>query len=401
MKEEGELQINGTVVFTRNLKQYQEGKRFIINQAGARSGKTFAIIQLLIYICFTEPGRKCTIVRKTLPDMRTSALADFVEIMTDMGLYNIKQHNKTEQKYTFKNGSIIEFKGIQKGQKMKGAKRDICYLNEADELTFDDFQQLSMRTQKTLFVDFNPSEGDHWLYDLIERETASSRAVVVKSTYKDNRFLTDENRAELDNLVNVDINYYKMYCLGERPDSNTRIYTHFRTYGLPSDIDIEPLAEDWCYGLDFGYNHPAALLKVMWYNKEIYVKELIYETGLTINDLAGMVKRKVEGNKMIYCDSARPDIIAELNDIGLNATGANKSVKEGINEIKSNRIYIHVESKNIWKEYRMYLWKSDKNTNRIFDDPIKMNDDAMDAMRYAVYSHRSTGYDSRLTYVYI
>lgn len=399
MNEEGQLQINGTVVFTRNFKEYQSGKRFIVNQAGARSGKTFAIIQLLIYICFTEPGTKCTIVRKTLPDMRASALADFVEIMMDMGLYNLKQHNKTEQKYMFKNGSIIEFKGIQKGQKMKGAKRDICYLNEADELSFDDFNQLDMRTQKCMFVDFNPSEGDHWLYQMIDRETAANRAVVVKSTYKDNKFLTDENRIALDNLVNVDINYYKMYCLGERPDSNTRIYTHFKAYGMDGDVDVDALCDDWCYGLDFGYNHPTALVKIMWYMGDIYIKEKVYESGLTVGDLCGRVKRSVEGNKMVYCDSARPDIISELNSFGLNACGADKSVKEGINEVKSNKIFIHVDSKNIWKEYRMYLWKSDKN-GRIFDEPIKVNDDSMDAIRYGIYSHRSTGYNEKYTYIY-
>jgi phage terminase large subunit len=376
-----ELQINHTAVFSKNLNEYQTGKRFIINQGGSRSSKTYSIMQLLIFLCLTTPKLQVSIVRKSYPSLRGSVLRDFIEIMNLFNIYDIKKHNRTEQRYIFDNGSSIEFFSIDDSQKVRGRKRDICYLNEANELTFDDFQQLSLRTSTTLFIDFNPSDNEHWLYELVKDE----RSILIKSNYKDNIYLSNEIVEEIENLINVDENYYKIYALGERPTSTTRIYTHFKQYY----DEVE--SNDYCYGLDFGFNHPTALIKTTFKDNKVYAKEIIYKSKMTTTDLVEEMKRlNVDKTKYIYCDSARPEVIEELRRNGFTrAQMANKSVKPGIDKVKSMEIYIHSESLNLWKEFKLYSWKSKGDI--IIDEPIKLNDDAMDALRYGIHTHHKSG----------
>ncbi len=385
-----EVVISHTSVFSRNLIEYEQGKRFIINQGGSRSSKTYSIVQLLIYLCLTNPNLQVSIVRKSFPSLRGSVLKDFLEIMTNLGIYDENLHNKTSQIYYFTNGAQLEFFSIDLAQKVRGRKRDICYCNEANELDFDDFQQLSLRTSKCLFIDFNPSDSEHWLYELLKDD----RSVLLKSTYKDNNFLAPEIVNEIENLINVDENYYKIYALGERPISSTRIYSHFRQY-----ID-QPQVDDYCYGLDLGYNHSTALIKVMFVGDLIYCQEIIYENKLTSSDLINKINQSISGDrKPIYVDSARPDIVEELRRIGYNTYSASKQVKEGIDFIKSKQIYIDIESVNLWREYKLYSWKS--KGNLIFDEPIKLNDDGLDAMRYGIFTYKKKSFNNFYTNLYV
>lgn len=370
-----ELKLKVTNVFENNHKSYTDGKRFIINQGGSRSSKTFSLLQLLIFISLTEPGKKISIVRKSFPSLRGSILKDFIEIMDLLGLYDIKNHNKTEHIYKFNNGSTIEFFSIDDSKKVRGRKRDICYCNEANELSFDDFQQLSLRTTNTLFIDFNPSEQEHWIYELQKDD----RSVLIKSTYKDNIFLHQDIVKEIENLINVDENYYKIFALGEKPISSAKIYSHFKQF------TDDPETFDTCYALDIGYIHKMALIRVRINQNKYYVNEEIYESGLTVDNLVDRVKQIV-GNHVVYVDSARPDVIEMLKRKGVNAKLADKKVKEGIDYVRSKEIYIHYESINLWKEYKGYMYKT--IGEKITEEPIKINDDLMDALRYAVYSHR-------------
>jgi phage terminase large subunit len=198
---------------------------------------------------------------------------------------------------------------------------------------------------------------------------------------------------EIENLINVDEQYYRVYCLGERPISTTRIYSHFKQY-----VD-EVEYSDHCYGLDIGYNHAMALIKVKYSGEKIYVNELLYENKLTISDLMFKVKDLIKDRQPIYVDSARPDVIEELRIIGLNSQGSNKQVKEGIDYVKSKEIYIHTESVNLWKEYKLYSWKS--KGDQIFDEPIKMNDDGLDALRYGIFTHKKKKFNSEYTKIFI
>ena len=359
-----ELELKVTSVFDKNLAEYKKGVRFLINQGGSRSSKTFSILQLLIFICLTEPGKKVSIVRKSFPSLRGSILKDFMEIMEELSLYNPKNHNKTENTYKFSNGSIIEFFSIDDAKKVRGRKRDIAYINEANELVFDEFQQLSLRTSQTLFIDFNPSDSEHFLYDLIR----DKRSFLIKSTYKDNIFLHPDLVQEIENLINVDDNYYRIYALGEKPSKTARIYTHFKQYDiLPEDI------KDSCWGLDFGYIHNTALVKCYFKDNRVYIRQFLYENGLTISELISRCKEIITDGKIVYCDSARPDVIEELKRNKINARSSDKQVKEGIDYMRSKEIYIHNESTDLWNEYKRYSYKT--IGNNITEEPIKVLDD--------------------------
>ena len=370
------LQLNHTIVFTKNMNAYNKGIRFIINQGGTRSSKTYSIMQLLLFLCLTQKDLRVSVVRKTLPALKASAMIDFYDIMNEWKQYNIKNHNKTEQRYTFNNGSSIEFIGIDKGQKVRGRKRDILYCNEANELTQDDFIQLNMRTNKAVFLDFNPSDNESWLYDLLKKD----ESCLIKSTYKDNIFLEESLVEQIEDLINVDENYYKVYVLGERPIATTRIYTHFKSYDFFEEF------KDSCYGLDFGYNHPCALIESSFDGNKVYVREIIYRSKLTTADLITLMNELgVDKRKHIYCDSARPEVIEEIKRAGYRASGSDKAVKAGIDKVKSMEVFIHSESVNLWKEFKLYSWKSVNGV--ILDEPVKLNDDGMDAMRYSIHSH--------------
>jgi len=374
------LEIKHTPVFSKNYELIESDYRFIVNQGGSRSSKTISIIQVIIVLCLTKPKTGVSVVRKSFPALRGSILRDFVFMLKDMDLYKESLHNKTEQVYTFDNGSYIEFFSADNEQKLRGRKRDILYCNEGNELSFEEFNQLVLRTTGKILLDFNPSDTEHWIYDLIKQDNCA----LIKSTYKDNPFLTKDQVDYIENLINVDENYYKVYALGEKPISESRIYNHFKQYN--EEIDFG----DFCYGIDFGFNHPTTLIKTSFNGNKVYVKELIYKSKMTTADLITEMKNlNLDRSKPIYCDSARPEVIEELRRAGfLKAKPSNKNVKEGINKIKSMEVYIHFESVNLWKEYKLYSWKTDKD--KILDEPVKENDAGLDALRYAVYTHHKT-----------
>jgi len=374
------LKINATKVFEKNYSLFQNDRyRYIINQGGSRSSKTYSIIQMIILLCLSNKI-SVSIVRQSFPSLRSSVMRDFFDMLKEIKIYDESSHQKTEHIYRFKNGSLVEFFSTDSEQKIRGRKRDILYCNEGNELSFEVFNQLVLRTTNKVLIDFNPSDTEHWIYDLIKQDNCA----LIKSTYKDNPFLTKDQVDYIENLINVDENYYKVYALGEKPISESRIYSHFKQYN--EDVDLR----DFCYGLDFGFNHPTTLIKTSFDGNRVYVKELIYKSKMTTNDLINEMKNiGLDRSKPIYCDSARPEVIEELRRNGfIKAQPSNKAVKEGINKIKSMEVYIHFESINIWKEYKLYSWKTDRD--RIQDEPVKENDDALDALRYAVYTHHKS-----------
>ena len=374
-----ELTIKQTPVFNWNYDALNDDKiRFIINQGGSRSSKTYSLCQMIIVYCLTTPNKMVSVIRKTFPTLRGTVMRDFFEVMNELDLYSQAHHHKTENIYHFPNGSQVEFFGADNEQKLRGRKRDILWINEANELNFEEFTQLNMRTTEKLIFDFNPSENFHWLYDLISRP----ESILIHSTYKDNPFLGDSQVQEIENLIMYDESYYKIYALGEKGTGKTTIYTHYKHYEQLPDI------KDTVYGLDFGFNHPTALIEMNWIDNTCYVKEIIYKEGLTSMDLIKLMDELlVDKKKEIACDSARPEIIEDLRRKGYNAKPAIKDVKDGIDSVKSSQLFIHKESLNLIKEIASYKWKT--NGDLILDEPVKKYDDAMDAMRYAIHYWKS------------
>lgn len=372
-----ELEIRHTNIFTKNLDAFNDNDiRFIINQGGTRSSKTYSIVQLLIYYCLTNANKNVSVIRQSLPTIKGSVLKDFIEVMNDLKLYDENNHNKTDNVYRFPTGSRISFISCDEPQKLRGKKHDVVFMNEANEIPFEAFLQLNIRTMKKIIIDFNPSE-ETWINDLMERE--AEKTILIKSTYKDNTFLNREQIKEIENLINISEDYYNIYCRGEFPITHKRIYTHFQI--------SEPKGSLVCLGLDFGYNHPTALVAMYEDDGEYYFDEIIYESYLTSTDLVQLMdKKQVAKNVRIYCDYARPEIMQELSRAKYRAYKANKDVNDGINTMKSKKIYISPSSINLLNEYKLYSWK--ENQKGISDEPIKLNDDGMDAMRYALHSFK-------------
>lgn len=367
------MELKSTIVFERNYDAlYNNEARFIINEGGSRSSKTYSLCQLILVYCLQNKGVVVSIIRKTFPALRATAMRDFLEVLKDAGIYDKASHNMSEHIYSFSNGSIVEFFSVDDEQKIRGRKRHLAWCNEANELYYDDFTQLNMRTESKLIFDYNPSDSNSWLYDLPKNES-----VLIKSTYKDNPFLPESIRTQIEDLKRTDEALYQIYALGEKAISKSNIYSNW------TFLPHRPARfTQFIYGIDFGYNHPTALVRIYWHEKDIFIEPVIYESYLTTSDLLVRFEQlNIEKNADIIADYARPEIIAELNNNGYNVINANKSVKKGIDNVKTFGIFC-MEHEALKKEYQNYKWK--KIGDNITDEPVKLWDDAMDATRYAV-----------------
>ncbi len=366
------MELKSTVIFQKNHQALQGPERFIVNEGGSRSSKTYSLCQLVIVYCLQNKGKVVSIIRKTFPALRATVLRDFTEILKDLGIYSLEAHNKSEQIYTFPNGSMVEFFSVDDEQKIRGRKRDIAWCNEANELYFDDFTQLNMRTEHKLIFDYNPSDNSSWLYELPPDDT-----VLIRSTYKDNPFLPQSIRNQIEDLKRTDEALYQIYALGQKAVSKSNIYSNwtFMTH-RPARFT------SYVYGLDFGYNHPTALMRVYWHERDIFIEPVIYESYLTTTMLIEKMRQlNIEKEVTILADYARPEIIAEMVNSGYDVINANKVVKKGIDYVKTFGVYC-MDNKEIKREYDNYKWK--KIGDHITDEPVKLFDDAMDAVRYAV-----------------
>jgi len=368
------------IIATQIQKQTASRKeRIVINSGSSRSSKTYSMMQLLVLKMFEEKNLVITVVRKTLPSLKATAYRDFMDILNKHNLYNPNNHNKTE--LTYKIGTNeIEFISIDNFEKVKGRKRTYLFCNEANELTFDEFTQLALRTTKQIFLDFNPSHDEyHWIETKVKTR---DDVYVINSTYKDNPFNSPEVVKEIERLKDVDPNLWRIYGLGLMGLTNSRIYNHF---GL---IDLLPENyNERFYGLDFGFNHPTALVEVREKDDEFYIKELIYSSGLTNSDLITRIKELgINDNDYIFCDSAEPQRIEEIRRAGFNAFSSDKDVKKGIDTVKSKKINMTKDSINLQKEYRGYSWKTTAD-GKVLDEPVRVNDDLMCATRYAIHTH--------------
>jgi len=374
------VEIQATNIFSRNWDALNSDVRFIINQGGSRSSKTYSLCQMIIVYCVQNPNKVVSIVRKTFPALRATVMRDFFEIMKDLEIYEKANHNMSENIYRFPNGSIVEFFSVDDEQKIRGRKRDIGWCNEANELWFEDFQQLNMRTEEKLIFDYNPSDSSSWLYKLPPEES-----VLIKSTYRDNPFLPESIKRQIEDLKRTDEALYQIYALGEKAISKSNIYNNWTFLGRKPQR-----FQSYVYGLDFGYNHPTALIRVYWSDGDIWIEPVIYESYLTTSELIEKFKQlEIEKTVDILADYSRPEIIAELQNAGYNVNNANKSVKMGINFVKTFGVFCQ-EDEALKKEYENYKWK--KVGDIITEEPVKLYDDAMDAVRYATTYIKETYY---------
>lgn len=374
------LDTDVTKIFDKNEIELRKGTRIIINEGGTGSSKTYSLAQLFIGMMLAKTGVTMSIVRKTMPALRATAMRDFFNILKELGIYRPQFHNKSDNIYTFR-GNTVEFFGVDQPLKVRSRRRHYLWLNEANEFTLEDYRQLAMRTSKQIFLDYNPSYFDHWIYDELQTK---KDCVIIHSSYKDNLFLQKEIIKEIESYKSLDENYWRIYGLGLKGIAQSLIYSHWQ---LCDDLPENP--DETIYGLDFGYNNPATLTEIAIKDKKYYWKERIYESFLTTPDLIERMKdQKISKTAYIYGDSEDPKAIEEISLAGFNILPSFKgkgSVKTGIGFIKSHVFYITKDSLNIQKEAKAYSWKV-KNGKPI-DEPVKAKDHAMDGGRYAVYTH--------------
>lgn len=372
-----QLKIKTNVVY-RHLVENK--KKIIVEQGGTRSGKTYNIILWIIFqYCTNNNNKIVTICRKAFPSLRATVLRDFIGILQANNIYSEKFHNKSNSEYHLF-GNLIEFIALDQSQKIRGRKRDLLFINEANELYFEDWQQLIFRTQDQIILDFNPSDEYHWIYDkVIPREDCS----FFKTTYLDNPFVEDSIVKEIERLRDTDEQYWQVYGLGERAASRSTIFKYTEVNQIPVDASLI------AYGMDFGYsNDPSTLVSVYTQGHNLYVKEHLYRTQMTTNDINLFLKEEKLLANPIYADSAEPRLIAELRRMGHNIFPSIKgkdSINAGIDLLKRYKIHILASSTNAIAEFRNYKWREDK-AGMLVNIPEDKNNHIIDPCRYATYS---------------
>jgi len=372
-----QLKIKATPVFYANKKAYEEGYPIICNEGGSRSSKSYSVVQLLIHIAISKPNTRISMVSHSLPHIKRGVYRDFKNILEQWNIWDEKDFRYTDFIYTFKNGSYIELFGLEDPDKAKGPARDILFVNEANLISKALFDQLLIRTTGQSFLDWNPADFISWVYEVADNPKNKR----IHSTYLNN--ISNLSESQVRNIEQYkdlpDDFMWKVYGLGERGSAKEIIYTQWKQYDQAPDGDV-------FYGLDFGYVHPAALVKVTHYEGQNYFEEIVYQSGLTLSDLSRLIKEKLPERATIYADAAEPKSIEELYRQGFNIKPAQKDVWAGIVKMKSYPINLHYNSKNLRREFMSYKWKKDKNDN-VIEEPVKANDDLMDACRYAVFTH--------------
>ena len=382
------LNLQGTVVLQKNLNATT---RIVVNQGGTRSSKTYSLAQLIILKALQEQGKVYTICRKTLPALKGTAYKDFFNILEEHNLYNPDKHNKSELTYKLNNNEI-EFISVDMPQKIRGRKRNVLWLNEANEFSFEDWIQLTLRTTENIYLDFNPSDPYSWIYDnVMNREDCT----FIKSTYLDNPFLPEETIKEIERLRDLDSNYWKIYGLGDMAQPTETI---FRQFEICNNIPTE--AQLTAIGMDFGYsNDPTAIVEVFKLNDDLYINELIYSKGLTNQDIAEKLRelnitRQIE----IIADSAEPKSIEELYRQGFNIKGAKKgadSINMGIDVLRRFKLHITKNITNALNEFKYYKWLTDKNGHIINKPATNQQDHILDACRYVALNKLMTNHSGK------
>ena len=353
-------------------------KRVRIIQGGTSASKTYGILSVLIARASLVHGLEISVVAESIPHLRRGALKDFIKIMKLMNKWNDSQFNKSLLVYQFLNGSTFEFFSADDSSKLRGARRDILYINECNNVTFESYNELSIRTKKAVYLDFNPA-NEFWVHKELKDEPDSDFLIL---TYKDNEALDNsivqqiEKNRDKAATSTYWANWWRVYGLGEIGSLEGVIFSNWK----PIDV-IPNEAKLIGIGLDFGYtNDPTAIIEIYNYNGARIINELKYQTGLLNSDIAKLLPKDV----IIYADSSEPKSIDEIRRYGITIKGVTKgrdSINYGIDVMQRQTYLVTSNSTNLIKELRSYTWDTDKQGTRL-NKPIDNFNHAIDALRY-------------------
>jgi phage terminase large subunit len=358
-------------------------KRKKVIQGGTSAGKTFGILPILIDRAAKTPRLEISVVSETIPHLRRGAIKDFLKVMDWTGRYVDSNWNRTLLTYKFANGSYIEFFSAEQESKLRGARRNILYINEANNISFEAYHQLAIRTSGEIWLDFNPT-AEFWAHTEVLKDNDSEHIIL---TYKDNEALPDTiihdiEQAEVKAITSSYwANWWKVYGLGQIGSLQGVVFDNWQQVAsIPTDAKLLG------FGMDFGFtNDPTTLIAVYKTNNQLFFDEVLYRTNMTNLDIGNFMKSEGIGRPYeIVADSAEPKSIEELRRQGFLITPAKKgadSIKIGIDILKREPFFVTQNSINLIKELRSYVWATDRD-GKLTGNPIDHSNHAIDALRY-------------------
>lgn len=344
---------------------------------GTSASKTISILLWCIQYAQTHENELISVVSESFPHLKRGCIRDFLNIMEGHGYYKDASWNKTDFVYTFETGSRIEFFSADQPGKVRGPRRDVLFINEANNISYETYTQLEVRTKKIIWLDHNPVQ-EYWFYTEVKDKENVDFLIL---TYKDNEAL-DPNIVQAIESRQGNKNWWQVYGLGQLGEVEGKIY---KDWAIVDDVPHEARLER--YGLDFGYsNDPTAIVAVYKYNGGFILDEITYQKGLSNKQIADVLNN--QDKALCIADSAEPKSIDEIVSYGVMIQPALKgqgSLSKGIAYVQDQRISMTKRSLNVIREYRNYLWQTDKE-GKIINVPDVGFDHAMDAIRYAINS---------------
>ena len=353
-------------------------RRIKIIQGGTSAGKTFGIIPILIDKAATNPNTEISIVAESIPHLRRGALKDFLNVMKWTNRFFDDRFNKSLLRYEFANGSYIEFFSADDSSKLRGARRDILYINECNNVTFESYNELSIRTKQEIYLDFNPA-NEFWVHTELKDEADSDFLIL---TYQDNEALDERIVKEIEKnrdkakTSSYWYNWWRVYGEGLIGMLEGVVFSNWNIIDkIPEDARLLGV------GLDFGFTvDETAIIEVYNYNGQRILNEICYQTGLVNTEIA----KKLQKNVIAYADSSEPKSIEEIRRTGQlikGVTKGNDSINFGIQIMQSQDYLVTSKSTNLIKELRSYCWDKDK-TGKQLNKPTGSMNHAVDAVRY-------------------
>lgn len=354
-------------------------------QGGMSSSKTFSIMILLISYAESYPNSLVTVAGMSYNHLATGAMRDFKKIMQGTNRWDDTCFNKTAKIYTFLNGSQIEFLSCD-NMTSRGPRRDVLFVNEANGLNYETFDQLAGRTRDFVIIDYNPS-AKFWAHEeLVEKQKDRTSFIVL--TYLDNEALSKQERENIESRKPKEgeepSNWWVVYGLGQIGSLEGNVYSGWEKADVKQFLTTGRLVR---YGLDFGFSNDETAMVAIYELEDgrTGVEEVLYKKGILGSEYANiLMSQNIDPNVLIVADSARPEIIAEIKRAGFRIVGADKnagSVKRGIDRVSQRQIVYC--GKNLEREYLSYQWRK-KRTGEVLDEPQDGNDHALDALRYGI-----------------
>lgn len=371
------MRVKKTIAFHK-LRKLQSRVRVV--KGGTSASKTISILCLLIDYAIRNEGKEISVVSESIPHLRRGCVKDFIGILKGLNRYKESQYNKSTLKYTFTNGSYIEFFSTDQPDKLKGSRRTDLYINECNNVPFDAYTQLAVRTSGTIWLDYNPSSLFWVDKELIGKEDTD----YITLTYKDNDALSESIIKEIEkardkaNTSTYWANWWRVYGLGETGSLEGVCIPDWK------EIDTIPnQARLLGYGMDFGYTDPTTIIALYKYNEAYIFDEVFYKSNTVLRDVS-LFLRQNNITENIIADQAEPKSIETLRRDGHNiypCTKGRDSVNFGINLINQNEIYVTSKSRNLKRELQGYVWAKDKDGNTL-PKPTGEHPDCIDACRY-------------------